>query len=84
MFGSIKYSLFLCGMEMNNKNILSREIGEMVCVVKHFNNNNSVVIERWTERFGYTYEMIVNETNALIQQYNKKYGKRFGSIKVIS
>ena len=64
----------------NNKKTLSREITEMVCVINHFNNNNSVVIERWTNQFGYTYDMIVNETNGLIQQYNKKYGKRFGSM----
>ena len=63
-----------------NKKTLSREITEMACVIKHFKNNNSVVIERWTNQFGYTYDMIVSQTNCLIQQYNKKYGKRFGSM----
>ena len=71
-------------MKMNNKRILTNEISEMYCVIQHFRNNNDVVIERWTNRFGYTYEMIVNETNNLIEQYNKKYGKRFGSRKIIS
>ena len=67
-------------MKINNKKILSNEISNMYCVIQQFKTNNPVVIERWTNRFGYTYEMIVNETNNLIQQYNKKYGKRFGSI----
>ena len=70
-------------MKINNKKILSNEISNMFCVIQQFKNNNTVVIERWNNRFGYTYEMIVNETNNLIQQYNKKYGKRFGCRTII-
>jgi hypothetical protein len=70
-------------MKINNKKILSNEISNMFCVIQQFKTNNLVVIERWTNRYGYTYEMIVNDTNNLIQQYNKKYGKRFGSIRII-
>jgi hypothetical protein len=71
-------------MKMTYKRILQNQIQDMYCVINQFNNNNPVVIERWTNRFGYTYEMIVNETNDLIQEYNKKYGKRFGCINLIS
>ena len=70
--------------KMTYKRILKNQISEMRCVIDYFNEKNDVVIERWTNRFGYTYEMIVNETNDLIQEYNKKYGKRFGSINLIS
>ena len=63
---------------MNNKKLLEREISELQCVIQHFKNNNDVVIERWTIRFGYSFEMIVSEINEKIRFYNKRYGKRFG------
>lgn len=60
------------------------EISEMDAVIQHFQNGNEVVITRWTNQFGYTFEMIVNEFNELVDTYNRKYGKRFGCCKKIS
>lgn len=60
------------------------EMSEIGCVIQHFQNGNDVVITRWTEQFGYTYEMIVNQFNELVDTYNCKYGKRFGCRKKIS
>ena len=65
------------------KKQLQQEMSEMMCVIKHFNKGNKVVITRWTERFGYTYDMIVNEYNDMVDTYNRKYGKRFGCCKKV-
>jgi len=53
-------------------------------VIKHFEKGNEVVISRWTEKYGYTFKMIVDEFNQVVQNYNKKYGKRFGCCKKYS
>ncbi len=53
-------------------------MSEMRCVIQHFNKGNKVVITRWVEMFGYTYEMIVDEYNQMVDTFNRKYGKRFG------
>ncbi len=63
---------------MNRKKQLEREVCELYCVIEAFKKNNEVVIERWTIRFGYSFEMIVSEINGKIAIYNRKYGKRFG------
>ena len=68
-------------IQMTYKKQLEMEMMEMTCVINHFENGNEVVISRWTERFGYTLEMIVNEFNELVDTYNRKYGKRFGCCK---
>ena len=66
---------------MTIKRQLELEISEMSSVINHFEKNNDVVINRWVNQFGYTFEMIVVEFNSLISQYNKKYGKKFGTKK---
>lgn len=77
---------YICGTITNTntmtyKKQLEMEMMEMSSVINHFENGNEVVISRWTERFGYTLEMIVNEFNELVDTYNRKYGKRFGCCK---
>lgn len=67
---------------MTIKKQLELEIMEMSSVINHFEKNNDVVINRWVNQFGYTFEMIVVEFNSLISQYNKKYGKKFGTKKL--
>ncbi len=69
---------------MNNKRQLEMEMSEMGSVIQHFQKGNEVVITRWTNQFGYTFEMIVNEFNELVDTYNRKYAKRFGCRKKIS
>jgi hypothetical protein len=63
---------------MNNKRLLENEIMELRCVIEHFKKNNQVVIERYTIRYGLSYEMVVSEINNKIEFYNRRYGKRFG------
>lgn len=60
------------------------EMMEIKSVISHFEKNNEVVITRWTEQFGYTFQMIVDEYNSLVEKYNRKYGKRFGCCKQYS
>ena len=66
---------------MTYKRQLERQIQDMYCVIRQFENNNQVVIERWTKMFEYTFEEIIFELNEMIDLYNKKYGKRWGDIK---
>ena len=68
---------------MKTKRILTNEILELYCVIEHFRKKNMVVIERWTIRYGFTFEMIVSEINLKIDVYNRRYGKRFGHFKKI-
>lgn len=68
---------------MTTKKSLQNEITEMVCVINHFKKGNDVVINRWVNQFNYTYQMICDETNILIKEYNKKYGKKFGQLNTI-
>lgn len=58
------------------------EIRNMNQVVRQILLGNSVVAKRWFSN-GYTIESIISETNELIVEYNRKYGKRFGSFELI-
>jgi len=69
---------------MTYKRQLQMEMSEMAMVIKHFEKGNEVVISRWTEKYGYTFKMIVDEFNQVVQNYNNKYGKRFGCCKKYS
>jgi hypothetical protein len=66
---------------MTYKRQLTKQIQDMYCVVRQFEKNNEVVIERWTIKYEYTLDKIILELNEMIDLYNKKYGKRWGMIK---
>ena len=68
---------------MTNKKKLQFEMSEMKSVINHFNKGNQVVINRWVNQFGYTYDMIVIEFNTMVDTYNTKYGKRFGMVNTL-
>jgi hypothetical protein len=68
---------------MTDKKQLENELTNLKCVINQFENNNQVVINRWTNLFGYTFDMIVNDFNELVKVYNHKYGKRFGEKKLL-
>jgi hypothetical protein len=65
---------------MTYKRQMERQIQDMYCVIYHFEKNNQVVIERWTNQFGYTFNEIISELNEMIDEYNRKYGKRWGML----
>ncbi len=60
------------------------EMMEMKSVISHFEKNNEVVINRYENVFGMTFQDVVDNFNNMVEIYNKKYGKRFGCCKKYS
>ena len=69
---------------MTYKKQLRREIMELTCTIKHIQGGNDVVIERVYNLWGITIQDLINERNDLVMTYNRKYGKRFGALALIS
>lgn len=67
---------------MTKKELL-REIQELTCTIKHIKSGNEVVIERVYDRWGITIDDLLSERLELIQEYNRKFGKRFGCINYV-
>ena len=69
---------------MSTKKEMMMEMSEMMMVIKHFNNNNEVVINRYNNVFGMSFQDVVDTFNLMVDTYNQKYGKRFGCCKKYS
>jgi hypothetical protein len=65
------------------KKQLEREISEITCTIQHIRNGNEVVIERVYNRWGITLKDLLDERFELVYQYNRKYGKKFGSLSLV-
>lgn len=65
------------------KKHLERQISELTCTIQHIRNGNEVVIERVYNRWGITIKDLLDERFNLVYEYNKKYGKRFGSLSLV-
>jgi hypothetical protein len=65
------------------KRDLLNQIQELTCTIKHIKSGNEVVIERVYDRWGITINDLLSERFELIQEYNRKFGKRFGCINYV-
>lgn len=69
---------------MTYKKEMMMEMSSLMSVINHFNNGNEVVINRYENVFGMTFQDVVDNFNSMVETYNKKYGKRFGCCKKYS
>ncbi len=65
------------------KKELQREIGELTQIIKHIRQNNQVVIDRVYNQWGMTLTDLMTERFDLIHEYNRRFGKKFGSLNYV-
>jgi len=59
------------------------EISELTQTIKHIRSNNQVVIDRVYNQWGMTLTDLMTERFDLIHEYNRRFGKRFGSLNYV-